>query len=139
VLWGTPAWAQRLPPASVPSTSIFPIGEKGAVSNGATDDRGAVQAAIDAAYTAGGGAVVFPCGKTTYIDGTIYVDDNVTLTSCPSRSTIKRSNTVTSGHPNYSAACVAEGNETGKEVIRNRRKDCSGSNIVIENLIFDTS
>lgn len=111
----------------------------GAKSDGTTDDKAALRAALDVAFNSGGGIVYLPCGMTTYIDGTVYIDDNTTLTSCPSGSTIKRSNTSTTTHPNYSAACGVEGNETGKELLRNKKKDCSGSNIVVENIVFDTS
>lgn len=109
----------------------------GAKADGTTDDKVALRAALDAAFGSGGGAVYLPCGRTTYIDGTVYIDDNTTLTSCPSGATLKRSDTNTLGHTDYNEACAQTGNESGNEIIRNRKKDCSGSNIIIENIIFD--
>lgn len=38
------------------------VEDYGAVHDGVTDDTAAIQAAIDAAYDAGGGVVYFPAG-----------------------------------------------------------------------------
>lgn len=52
----------------------------GATGNGVTNDRPAIQAAIDAAHAAGGGTVFFPAG-TYLLDGTsLLVSRIVTLT-----------------------------------------------------------
>ncbi|MBU0610998.1 MAG: glycoside hydrolase family 55 protein, partial [Armatimonadetes bacterium] len=48
-----PAWPAR----------VFNVREHGAVGDGATDDTGAIQTALDAAGQAGGGVVFFPRGR----------------------------------------------------------------------------
>jgi hypothetical protein len=50
----------------------------GAVGDGVTDDTAAIQAAVDAAYTAGGGTVFAPRG-TYKITGTLTMKENVRL------------------------------------------------------------
>ncbi len=61
----------------------------GALGNGVTDDKIAVQNAIDAAKNAGGGTVFFPQG-TYYLNGCVYVTgDNITLDGGNKLATIK--------------------------------------------------
>ena len=43
--------------------AIFNVKAYGAVGDGATDDSTAIQAALDALYTAGSGAFYFPAGN----------------------------------------------------------------------------
>lgn len=48
----------------LPDAGGYNIKAFGAVSNGSTDDATAVRAAVDAAWNAGGGTVIFPTGNT---------------------------------------------------------------------------
>ena len=50
----------------------------GAKGDGISNDRAAIQRAVDAVYSAGGGDVVLSAGKT-YLSGGIILRDNVTL------------------------------------------------------------
>lgn len=52
----------------------------GAVGNGTTNDRAAIQAAIDAVSAGGGGTVLLPGSSAPYmIDGTIFLKANTIL------------------------------------------------------------
>lgn len=53
----------------------------GAVGNGSTNDLPAIQAALDAAHTAGGGTVLIPGGRTYATVGFMVVYDNTTITA----------------------------------------------------------
>ncbi len=55
----------------------FNVRQHGAVGDGKTLDTAAIQKAIDAATTAGGGTVVFPQG--TYVSSSIHLKNRVTL------------------------------------------------------------
>ena len=78
------ATGNRHPAPDIPWDRRFVITDYGAISNSATGpttvgntNKTAIQAAIDAAYAAGGGTVVVPSGNfRTY---TIYLKDNVRL------------------------------------------------------------
>ena len=73
----------------------FNVVDFGATADDATDDSAAIQAAIDAAYAAGGGIVVIPVG-TFYVSGDlsnpsrgcIEVRSNVTLTGAGAGDTV---------------------------------------------------
>ncbi|MFF1498717.1 right-handed parallel beta-helix repeat-containing protein [Streptomyces sp. NPDC058316] len=52
---------------------------RGAVGDGVADDRLAIQAALDAARTAGGGTVVIPGGRTYGVGTFLVVYDNTTI------------------------------------------------------------
>lgn len=68
-------------PAVVPLPTIgagmFAVGTYGAVGDGKTDDTKALQAALDAAKSAGGGTVVVPAG--TFLSGPIVVGSSTRL------------------------------------------------------------
>ena len=49
----------------------------GAVADGTTNNRAAIQAAVDACTVAGGGRVIVPTGQ--FLSGTIVLKSNVTL------------------------------------------------------------
>lgn len=51
----------------------------GAVGNGTTDDRAVIQAALDAAHTAGGGIVFVPGGRTYGVSTFLAIYDNTVL------------------------------------------------------------
>jgi len=59
------------------SAKLVSVVNFGADSHGKTESRQAIQKAIDSCHQAGGGVVFFPEG--TYLMGTIYLKDNVTL------------------------------------------------------------
>lgn len=69
----------------MPSTNVYDVRDYGARGDGVTDDRLAIQAAIDAAHEAGGGTVYLPEGEYRVSGGekasrgAIQVRDNVTL------------------------------------------------------------
>ncbi len=58
-------------------SGVFDIRDHGAVGNGETLDTPAIQKAIDACASAGGGQVRFPPGR--YLSGTIHLKSHVTL------------------------------------------------------------
>ncbi len=58
-------------------TDWFNVKQYGAVGDGSTDDTPAIQAALSAAATAGGGVVYLPAA--TYVISNITLDTNVTL------------------------------------------------------------
>ena len=62
--------------ASIPG-KLFPAVEHGAKSDGRTVDTTAIQAAIDAAHSAGGGVVTLPQGTT--LSGALFLKSNVEL------------------------------------------------------------
>lgn len=74
---------------SYAATDIYNVKAYGAVGNGITNDRAAIQAAIDAAYNAGGGIVFLPRG-TYYLDSSggvcLTVKDYVTLRGAGAKS-----------------------------------------------------
>jgi hypothetical protein len=77
---------------------IYPVTAYGAVGDGITNDRAAIQACINACSAAGGGVVYFPPG--TYGIGTsaVYLADGVSLMGCGHGASILRilaSNTTT--------------------------------------------
>jgi hypothetical protein len=63
----------------LPGARVFVV--TGAAGNGTTDDRAHVQAALDAAHTAGGGTVLIPAGHTYAIAGTLIVYANTTISA----------------------------------------------------------
>ena len=69
-------WTDGEPTTYVPNW-IY-VRDYGAVGDGVTDDRTAIQRALDA-VPAEGGTVVFDSGKTYYVTGSVQVDSNTTL------------------------------------------------------------
>lgn len=69
-------WTDGEPVTYVPNW-IY-VRDYGAIGDGVTDDRTAIQAALDA-VPAAGGTVVFDDGKTYYVTGSLQVDSNTTL------------------------------------------------------------
>ena len=71
-----------VPPIPVFADEVTPLNVRdyGAVGDGQTDDRAAIQAAIDAAATgSGGGVVQFPAG-TYLVEEIVVLKSNITLT-----------------------------------------------------------
>ena len=62
------------------SGKVFDVRAFGARGDGAAKDTKALQAAIDAAYAAGGGVVRVPPGR--YVTGSIFLKSNVELNVC---------------------------------------------------------
>lgn len=85
----------------------------GATGDGSTDDTTAIQAAIDAANTAGGGTVFFPEG--TYISTLLTMYSNVHLAGVgPTATTIKLKNsTNTALIQGYDFTALSAGDTTG--------------------------
>lgn len=65
--------------------STFPVASYGAVGDGQTDDGPAIQAAIDAAYAAGGGTVMLSRGAVHGWSGEIVVKNAVILAGTAAR------------------------------------------------------
>lgn len=59
------------------AAGVFNVRDYGVLGDGETLDTPAIQKAIDACATAGGGRVVMPPGK--YLSGTVHLKSNVTL------------------------------------------------------------
>src|SRR4030042_6133962 len=59
------------------AAGVFDVRDYGAAGDGETLDTPAIQKAIDACATAGGGQVLLPPGK--YLSGTVHLKSNVTL------------------------------------------------------------
>ena len=59
------------------ATGVFNVRDHGAVGDGKTLDTPALNKAIDACATAGGGQVLVPAGR--YLTGTVHLKSNVTL------------------------------------------------------------
>ena len=64
-------------PSSATSTNVFDVREFGAKGDGVTKDTAAIQKALDACTTAGGGTVLVPLG--IYLTGSLALGSNTTL------------------------------------------------------------
>ena len=69
-IFSSTAWADGLSP-------FFNVADYGAVGNGTTMCTEAIQKAVDACASAGGGTVYIPAGQ--YLSGAIFLKSNVTL------------------------------------------------------------
>jgi hypothetical protein len=75
---GVPAWTRQVGARSAPgSERRFDVAEYGAVADTVRPSTKAIQAAIDAAAAAGGGAVTFPPGD--YVTGALFLRSGVEL------------------------------------------------------------
>ncbi|MBR0668258.1 hypothetical protein GXW71_28150 [Roseomonas hellenica] len=75
----------------------FDVTDFGATGDGVTNDRGAIQAAIDAAETAGRGTICFPAGTYNIGSGIDVTAGNIHLVGAGKGATVIRS-TFASGH-----------------------------------------
>ena len=73
-----PAMARALRPDGGPPPTVYDVTTFGAQGNGVADDRGPIQAAIDAANGAGGGTIVFPAG-TFRITAPLVIHSQIVL------------------------------------------------------------
>src|SRR5665647_3212920 len=60
-----------------PATGVFSVRDFGAVGDGKTLDTAAINKAVEACSTAGGGQVLLPPGR--YLSGTVYLKSGVTF------------------------------------------------------------
>src|SRR5437763_7753967 len=126
---------------------VYDVTTYGAVGNGVANDAGAIQSALDAADTAGGGLVYLPCG-TYLLQATLLVGDNTTLAGAGLCSVLKRG-TTTSSDPSFFGSppsCTstttcrgypATSCETTRMAIRNKKKDCGNTGITLRDFKID--
>ena len=82
----------------------YNVKDFGATGDGTTDDAEAIQAAIDAAYSGGGGQVLFPVPSSAYLVNTALVlKSNVQLLGMGYASRIRTTASVSTIHDNDSA------------------------------------
>ena len=86
-----PAMARALSPEGGPPPTVYDVTTFGAQGDGVADDRGSIQAAIDAANGAGGGTIVFPAG-TFRVTGPLTIYSQIVLRGAGlEATTIKKS------------------------------------------------
>lgn len=74
---GGSAWGQTLPKAIIDGLRIFDVRTYGAIGDGKAMDSGAINRAVEACSSAGGGIVYV--GPGTYLCGTVVLKSNVTF------------------------------------------------------------
>jgi len=77
-----------------------------AVGNGTTNDRAAIQSAIDAVNSAGGGKVIIPGGKT-FLTGDLTLKSNVTLFISPTGVLKQSLNTSDYAHETHYGKAIS--------------------------------
>lgn len=110
--------------AATGATATRAVAPSGAVANGTTDNTSAIQKAIDAAASAGGGIVALPAG-TFLIDGHLVLKNNVKLTGAGP-------DTVLKAGPGFLNSTGPEG---GYPIVTT----AGASNVTIANLTADQS
>lgn len=75
---GVPAWSSAI--GGLPQYSVL---QYGALCDGSTNDSTAIQSAINAAQSAGGGSIILPPGKTCAISTTLAVSASNVGFHCP--------------------------------------------------------
>lgn len=110
----------------IPATMALSVTDYGAVCDGVADDTAEIQAAVDAAETAGGGNVFFP-GGTCLISAPIVISSDTTLFGEGSVSIIKAATGFTGNYMlvNESYSAGADTNIT----IRNLHVDGSKASV----------
>lgn len=93
--------------SSIGGMPIYSVLQYGAVCNGSTNDAAAIQSAISAAQTAGGGVIVFPPGKTCDISSTLAVTASNVGFYCPSGGSVPFDINITL-NPTNPNACTLE-------------------------------
>lgn len=97
--------------------NIYPAAVFGAVGNGVADDAAAIQAAIDAAATAGGGVVYLAVGKKYLLGAPLHLKSGVTLASEQARAHI----VLAAG---YTATYVVDARDVNVVGMRNLHVSC---------------
>jgi len=122
IIWALPALAQDSPvsvPAYVKNKQWKNVRDFGAKGDGTTNDRAAIQAAIDALPDSGG-VVFVPLSNSVYlIDATLYLPSHTSIIGSGEGATLKMSGAVT------------------RTMIENADTTAGNTGIVIENLSLD--
>ncbi len=113
------AWLQTAP-SGVAGLGVFNVREYGATGDGVTLDTAAIQAALDAAHTAGGGVVWFPAGVYLIGDELVYY-----------------ANTMLSGVPGGSILQNSTGRGASDYIMLIPDAATTVTHVLIENLVFD--
>ena len=124
------------PPLRFPTGSVFPVTNYGAVLDGTTNDFDALDAAVNAAYNAGGGTVTIPAGakmkvatRTAGTGSWIWVGNNITIRGLSTTSEIQ----YYCGDASFSKLFHVEGSNVRiQDLILRRMSDVFGFMVHIE-------